>query len=1612
MEAVMGEAGEGNKEECNNSLGETGGTRMNGEVNGSMEEAMDVCDVPRLDPVALKKVSSDVISDKVLDETSNNSLSDNVSCSSKEFNKESDLNGEMEDNGDEVPISESAEESGDLGVEVPGDEEMDVEDVDSINDGDNEGDQQKDSDANETDKTKEIAVEESELKSSGDLGRTSESLSADKDGVLSDGVGRDEGSMDCDALNKSDASNAQDSSIEDPLLDKIESNHDSGDKPEKEQNSDVRDIGKNKESDVSNMEVDKELEKSVNDNDSLCDKTNNVTEVDSDTPEIIPDCDPLGELDDNESDPLGEKTVSNDVPSELEVVEKDPLEEEDDKKSEEGDEKSKSVEKANEESSRGPSPVGEKSDDSSKEDKKGSGDVSSSKNDEKADEKDETDTSPNDSKIGESPGKVKKPRKSATLVNLTPRRSSRNLNKQKSYVEKEEDPEIQEITPVDPLADSGPVDPLRDDKENSKARSTKKNTIVVSDTKRLVEIAAGSKGLKGGKKEPTLVIIDTNSILSGRGPVPVSQGTPSVGPSSSASSSSQGYSVLPVAVPAQGMYPPMRSSAPPPPVQAPVPPAPVVRPAPPPPPPPQILPSLTDDMYVVEAPSFIVPYVYEKPPMKPFKDYIEGLGKEVQQLKEKEEKEELARKLAAEKAAAEEREKAAEASVAGSMSEKSSAESSESGKDDSTKSETSTVDVKKEERIDEEKGDPLKETTKVPDGETKVEEKEECNDAKVSSTDDKKDGEKERKPETGDLDQKSVENQSEKKGDSENNKEGSGDSLKTGEDKAESKSSETSTPASSGEKSESKPDSEKDKDKVQKVPTYFDNPLGKFFSQIGVNLVQEYVQTELLRSQKRKREREGGKGNATTQFAINSLIKNLELSKENNEPFHLEQRKCEYCSFKTESTLVMAQHLETPHMRNYVYRCNFCPLEVRSPHDILFHMEAEHNVRGRLERAPAFHQCPNCPFEDNQKGKLTRHLMSCSKKHKPEKNQEPPPDWEPPAKIPRIARSRPTALGLGAAAYQAMAANKNAQHPLLPKLIPGATMGSPPNPMGRGRGRPPIHSRYMSDMKVPQQRPIAPTQIRQNMMYRPGGPSSQPQVLLPATYQIAGSQIYQVVGSQGQVMPMMPGNVPSVPRLTLMPPSAASASSSVPTPVALVPNIAAGNNSITIQSAANNKNPAAKLLQQPSISITPLPRQPTGMPPNPMHTKHTGQAGLPGHPGNSSNKATFVICEICDGYIKDLEQLRNHMQWIHKVKIHPKMIYNRPPLNCQKCQFRFFTDQGLERHLLGSHGLVTSSMQEAANKGKDGGRCPVCGRVYQWKLLNHVARDHNMSLKPAHLSYKCTVCTATFGMYKQFENHVYSAHSVVAKRVMDKKTPPVPRPQSSETLLKPLKINDEITIIPQPSRPRPGPASRTGAVSAMMQASLGKVWCCERCEATFDGQTGYTQYISHVRRRHLRRCSVKVCRLEDCPTCKRRHCTEDILDYIEDNKSGVDVIELSDDEVVIAGQGRNEITITKVPCAPGPKRFKHKLQQRAANKARAAANAANVQVIELEDSPVKNKNGDANAPRENGEDSLNAVKERLRRRKSLEISQVDSEGSSPQSGDDASAKKRRKNDDE
>lgn len=801
------------------------------------------------------------------------------------------------------------------------------------------------------------------------------------------------------------------------------------------------------------------------------------------------------------------------------------------------------------------------------------------------------------------------------VKNLVPLRRSSRAIKRKRYTDDldncDDDSDIEQISM----------------RESFKVRS---KPILINDTKALVEIAA--KQMKSGynqvqKKEPTIVIIDTNSTN-------LLEKLPSkaFGLSIRSNTNTQtlyqnminrGTTVTAVSTKTNLSNNSQNCQQ-------------------------SILPSLTDDMFVVEAPSFIVPYVYEKPSLKPFREFVDTLGKELEEQKAKDDKELIEQQ----KIEKEEREKEKQ-------DRKERGEEVEDSEEKNLTSEQSVVSENVNIEMDEKK-------------KKKIEKRER----------------RKRNEEDDDLSWDG-ECSSDSDDDAVSDEESKTIILKEKDDTIE----------------DIKEVADLTAEKVlSKSDNYFDCSLGKFFIGIGLNLVQEYVQSDLLKQQNRKlyREKKTGYNTKGTEVSIASLIKNLEFSKENNAPYKFTFKKCEFCSFKTESSLALAHHLETPHMKNNCYKCNFCAFEVKSPHDILYHMESEHNTRGKLERAPAYHQCANCPFEDNGKGKLARHLIPCSKKFKPDVNLSPPIEWEPPAKIPKITRARNSLMG---------GSNQNSFN----RAVIGNNMSRPMN----------MNIASMGGMSCSPYRP----RIKTPMQISPRA-----------------------------MAPMMRGSV--------------MIRQSMPT-------IASAN--LTIK---------PKSLHQPSISITPLPRQLQPLHQPVQHQPQVTQAQA---------KGSFVICEICDGYIKDLEQLRNHMQWIHKVKIHPKMIYNRPPLNCQKCQFRFFTDQGLERHLLGSHGLVTSSMQEAANKGKDAGRCPVCGRVYQWKLLNHVARDHNLTLKPAHLSYKCTVCTATFGMYKQFENHVYSAHSVVAKRVIDKnKSSTVSQKTTNDSLLKPLKINDEITIIPQP----------------------------------------------------------------------------------------------------------------------------------------------------------------------------------------------------------------------
>lgn len=520
---------------------------------------------------------------------------------------------------------------------------------------------------------------------------------------------------------------------------------------------------------------------------------------------------------------------------------------------------------------------------------------------------------------------------------LSPRRSGRA---RKSVVR------VREFSSFDQDIEEVIEDPLAQPAAKKAKNSSPSMNITIQDARSLaVDPLATSfqnqykPSIDGSKKEPTLVLIDTNSIMNRANaasvqalqnqnitvhPVSGNHQSTNIYPTSMRASITP---VMPNTNNIKGINSPNTSVTAPP-----------------------LLPALTDDMFVLEAPSFIVPYIYEKPPGGNLREIVETIRKELAEQK-KQEDVDVAEKEAKElEAMSEEQRKLAELAKAADANKKKSSKkkAGKSGDDSWDESDTSTDDEASDSEL-----------------RTKVLIKE------------------------ADNDMDSFKNQI---------IQSDGTTIAL-------------TPGSAAAAAALKRDN------------YFESPLGKFFMDIGINLVQEQVQTDLLRQQKKKLHREGESAAPSVEMAINSLKKNLEHSKLKNKIFKFESKRCEYCNFKSESALAMAHHYEAPHLNGQMYKCNFCAFEARPPYDILFHMEAIHNIKARLEKAQTYHQCPNCPFEDNGKSKLARHALVCVKKFRPEINLNPPVDWEPPAKIPRI-KPRHGLVGT-ATAYQVIIVNNS-----------------------------------------------------------------------------------------------------------------------------------------------------------------------------------------------------------------------------------------------------------------------------------------------------------------------------------------------------------------------------------------------------------------------------------------------------------------------------------------------------------------------------------------------------------------------------------------------------------
>jgi len=107
---------------------------------------------------------------------------------------------------------------------------------------------------------------------------------------------------------------------------------------------------------------------------------------------------------------------------------------------------------------------------------------------------------------------------------------------------------------------------------------------------------------------------------------------------------------------------------------------------------------------------------------------------------------------------------------------------------------------------------------------------------------------------------------------------------------------------------------------------------------------------------------------------LTNLASNKKLIAKRSKPFRFNYLSCQLCDFKTESQIVLDQHLTNPHTFVTVFVCNFCPIfRSHSKEEYRNHLYASHNRICTFDRVSSC-MCSVCDFEcGNDKEKLQRH---------------------------------------------------------------------------------------------------------------------------------------------------------------------------------------------------------------------------------------------------------------------------------------------------------------------------------------------------------------------------------------------------------------------------------------------------------------------------------------------------------------------------------------------------------------------------------------------------------------------------------------------------------------
>ena len=152
-----------------------------------------------------------------------------------------------------------------------------------------------------------------------------------------------------------------------------------------------------------------------------------------------------------------------------------------------------------------------------------------------------------------------------------------------------------------------------------------------------------------------------------------------------------------------------------------------------------------------------------------------------------------------------------------------------------------------------------------------------------------------------------------------------------------------------------------------------------------------------------------------------------------------------------------------------------------------------------------------------------------------------------------------------------------------------------------------------------------------------------------------------------------------------------------------------------------------------------------------------------GHASGSYNQSVMpsLICEICGKLVDGREALWGHFRSAHHVELCRTTMRNKEPwMKCDVCNGRFWTYQGLSRHLLLAHNrALATSFTSGTPATPVVARCHLCGGSQTSNPLSHFSACHNVTLLEMYHAKLCCLCNRKVNSGRAFEEHMVEQHS-------------------------------------------------------------------------------------------------------------------------------------------------------------------------------------------------------------------------------------------------------------